>query len=638
MASALFALLAVVSSVVTDLNDRSYPVTLGATSILNLDFAPSGIADRDAFDRLAHLSDQHHLGLVRILPDLAGDADGQVFVPLGSRPSRLPAEVAWYGSQPTGVLAGPSAVDHSFATGQYLVTGRRDSLDQALGSLTSDGVRVQRVDKAPTQSASFLLRQDSFRTTLLAGLALMAAMALFWLSARAHGRALRVLGGVSSRRIHLEDLGRLGLTVALPALPVTVVAVAIVWWRHGRLWIGSYLSTLVQLEVAVVAVTLGGALAMSIASWPSTTMLATRQPAVRALRGSSGALKAVTFVLVVVTAGPAWWAYHEAKDSAAQEARWRALSDQVALRFPSGLGEDGFVRVTRQVGGVIADADRAGDVAVSYAMEPGQLGIQDDTYDAIVLVNGAWLRLMGVGEDDVRPVDGAVPDAVRAGLDPNMELWQRRTGEASSIWRSAELLTVRGAAVPLAGAGSGDLVFPERPLLIEVDDASSAFNDDFLASLSSSNNLVFDGLDATTARLREHGLGTTLQVKHAAEDGVLRAQFTAYEAWLRGAALVALAAAFVLALAISAMITALLQARRDFPLRLDGRSWGSILRQRIGREWAAGLVLGGVVVLSQGPTTLPPTAVVVALTIAAAVAAHVAAVRWTFRKVSQRTI
>jgi hypothetical protein len=86
------------------------------------------------------------------------------------------------------------------------------------------------------------------------------------------------------------------------------------------------------------------------------------------------------------------------------------------------------------------------------------------------------------------------------------------------------------------------------------------------------------------------------------------------------------------------MITALLQARRDFPLRLDGRRWGSILRQRIGREWAAGLVLGSVVVLSQGPATLPPTAMVVGLTIAAAVAAHVAAVRWTFRKVSQRTI
>lgn len=639
VAAALFGLLAVVSGVATDLQDRSFPVAVGATSALTLDFGPSGLSDRAAFARLGELSDRGDLGLVRILPDLAGDQDGQLFVPLGDDPHSVPERFEWYGDQPVGVLAEQGALAHSFATGQYLATGSRDALDDAQAALESQGVKVRRVDDTIAQSASFLLRQESFRTTLLAGFALMMAMALFWLSVRARGRALRVLGGVPARRIQLEDLGRLGLAVALPAVPVTLVAVGVVWLRHGSLWLGPYTATLVRLEVAVLAATLLVALLMSVTSWPSAAMLATRQPAVRALRGSAGALRAVTFVLVVVTAGPAWWAYQEARHSADQEARWRALADQVALRFPSGLGEQGFVKISGRVGAVVADADRAGEAALSYAMEPGQLGLGEVGYDSVVLVNQSWLDLMDIGTGDVAPVrHDDVSGALISALQPNLDQWRRGRGDGGATWRSAELLTTRREPIPLAAAGSGDLTFPERPLLVLVPAAARTFDDDFLASLSSSNNLVLTGLEATTARLRAQGLDTTVQVKYAAEDGVLRAQFAAYEAWLRGIALLALAAAFLLALAISATIAAMLHARRDFPLRLHGQRWPAVLRGRVGKEWALGLALGGLVVLAQSPATLPPTVVVVALALAGTALAHLWATTWTFRQISRRSI
>ena len=193
-------------------------------------------------------------------------------------------------------------------------------------------------------------------------------------------------------------------------------------------------------------------------------------------------------------------------------------------------------------------------------------------------------------------------------------------------------------SVPMASAGNGDLVFPRHPLLVVVPAAADTFNGDFLASLTSTNNLVFAGLDATTALLREHGLSDTVQIKYAAEDGVLRAQFAAYEAWLRGFALLALLAAFVLALAISASITALLHARRDFPLRLDGRTWPVILRPRVVKEWMLGLLLGGVVLLAQRPATLAPTAAAVVLGLAGTAVAHLWAAGWTFRQLSHRNI
>lgn len=640
VAGSLFALIAVLGAVMTDLNDRSYPEQLGATSALYLDFSGSATPDDRALGELARLSEQHDLGLVRILPDLAGDKDGQVFVPVGEPARALPTRFRWYGDQPAGVVRGPEALAHSFATGQYLVTGSRDGLDAFTRTLSDDGVRVNRVDNTVGQSASFLFRQESFRATLTAGVALLVSMALFWLSVRSRGRALRVLGGVSAARIQAEDLGRLALTVALPAIPVTLVAVGVVAATHGTPWLPFYAATLVALEVAVVLVTLVSALVMSLVSWPSVAMLARRQPAVNSLRRASGVLKAVTFVLVLLTVGPAWWAYGDAQAAADQQARWRNLSDQVALRFPSGLGEKGFVEASDRVGDVVKDADTTDSVALSYAMDPSQFGVQGGPYDSVVLVNKAWLRLMDIDSagagSALRPVGpDAVPRALRDALTPNLDLWAR---SGADLWGSFRLFAgTKDADLPMASAGNGDLVFPEHPLLLEVG-STSAFTDDFLASLTSTDNLIFNGLDPTLALLRDHDLATTIQVKYAAEDGVLRAQFASYEAWLRGFALAALAGAFLLALAVSAFIASLIHARRDFPLRLDGRRWTEVLRTRVGGELVATVVLGGLIVSVLPPADLGPTVTALLAGLAGTALAHVVATRWTFRRIADRTI
>ncbi|NHA00686.1 hypothetical protein G5V59_13525 [Nocardioides sp. W3-2-3] len=162
VAGSLFALIAVLGAVMTDLNDRKLsradsarPAPSTSTSAAN------STPDDRALAELARLSDEHDLGLVRILPDLAGDNDGRVFVPVGDRAHDLPTKVHWYGDQPTGVVRGPGALDHSFATGQYLATGPREGLDAFESTLTGEGVRVNRVDNTFAQSLSFLVRQES---------------------------------------------------------------------------------------------------------------------------------------------------------------------------------------------------------------------------------------------------------------------------------------------------------------------------------------------------------------------------------------------------------------------------------------------------------------------------------------------
>ncbi|KGN32827.1 membrane protein [Knoellia sinensis KCTC 19936] len=640
----LFALLAVVASVMTDLQDRSFPRALGATSALSLDFEPSGLSDSEALGLLGRVSDEAGLGLVRILPDLAGDSDGLVFVPVGKTDPRLPTRFSWFGDQPDGVVKGPETLAHSFATGQYLVTGSTAELDGTVMSLETSGVLVRRVDATTGQTASFLVRQESFRTTMLASAALMLALALLWLSVRARGRALRVLAGVRPGRIQLEDIGRLAVALLLPAVPVTGVAAAVVAASTGTTWLVPFVSTLVALELFVVVVTVVSAVLMSFAAWPKVAMIADRVPAVRGLRQSSAAVKAATFLLVVLTAGPASWAYQEAHVAAEQEARWKSLADQMALRFPAGLSEEGFVALAGQVGKAVSDADSDGRVALSYALDPHELGVERSDVERVALVNPTWLELMrgpasATSSGLARVSPATVPGSLRAALEPNLTLWLREPGAAQGFWTTVEVWQATDPnALPLAAAGSGDLVFPQRSLIVVVPEPATTFNDDFLASLASSSNLIFSGLAETTNVLREHGLAGTVQVKLAAEDGVLRAQFAAHEAWLRGVALLALIVAFVLSLGVSAAISALVSARRDYPLRLAGRTWTAIVAPRVSREWVLGTVIVGVVLASQGLDTWVPTVGALGLGLLGTALGHIAAASLVFRRLVNRQL
>lgn len=164
----------------------------------------------------------------------------------------------------------------------------------------------------------------------------------------------------------------------------------------------------------------------------------------------------------------------------------------------------------------------------------------------------------------------------------------------------------------------------------------------------SSNNIVFTGVTATQQLLERHSLDVQalrdrsikgeLKVAYIAEEGILQAQFAAYLVWLQNLSLIALMVAFSVATAIGALITATLQAKRDFPLRLAGRSWARILQVRVTREFLVGVGLVGLVIMFQKPEAIGAVLVVVAYGLLVMPLSHLLATRWCFNGISKRRI
>lgn len=644
VSSVLFAVLAVLAGMVTDLLDRGFPRSLDAQASLMLTFERSALDDAQAFVLLRQLDARDDLGLLKVAPNLVSPDSGDDYIALNARDPREPREVTWFTDQPSGQVREPTRLANSFAAGTYLVTGDVDRLDRTVADLQDRGVSVSRADAGPVTSLNFLARQGSFLVVILAAVGLSISLGLYWLSVKSRGRGLRVLGGAPTWRIQVQDLSGFGSCLMVSAGAVLAAAGFYVGLVHGGLYVRDYVRTLVMLELATVVGAVLAASLISVAAWPSPTMLALRAPPASALRVPTRVLQVASFLLVVATAAPAWSSYQEARSATDQLDRWRSLSEHVVLTFPGRFSENAFQQAMPVVGGVVQKAEAKGDLAFSYAFTSESMPeVRFPGGAPLALVDEQWLRLM-MGADfeqDLMPARRAdIAPGAYDSVAPTIALWARARGLSPDRFIDTFRLArpTRGAVVPVAAGGSGDLLFEKDLVIAVVPSVHGTFNDDFLTSAASTQNVLFDGVGPTQALLRQGDAESPVGVRFVAEEGILRAQFSSYVSWLRGLSVIALLVAFVLAAAIGALITSLVQARRDFPLRLAGATWGQVTRSRVVVDLAAGVLLTGVVLGVTRPSDWQATVVVAAIGLLAVPACHLLAAQWTFGRVVHRQV
>lgn len=649
VASALFALLALLAIIITDLYDRDFPQAIGVESRLNLNFNESELTVTEAFSMLAELDARLELGLIKIAPDLVGDGEGQVFVTFNRK--GLPEEFTWFRGGDVNKIVSTERLANSYPDGFYLVTNHKNNLGEFTSELARVGVEVGRKDASILDSLVFIVQEKGFAAAVLASLSLITALALFWLTLKAKGRALRVLGGCPTIRIQLQDLTGFGAALFISASIVALVGLGYVGLFYGWLYVVTFLKVLLILEVTVIVISLLVALIMSATAWPSAKMLATRQPAVKSLRKAAIVIQVLTFLLVVSAAGPAWTAYKHSANMAIEMAQWKQLSDQVAIVFATDGNE--MSDLEPQIGELVGEAEALSSVAFSYTYHREVWPAVDFAeYSGVSFVNERWIDLV-TEEGAQESIDSVPIEHIPEGL--VQEIWDEvdflsKEGISKEIFENFQFLQpAEGLKLPLAPGGAGErLQFTNDVLIVVVPSLYELYNDSTLTSMVSSSNIIFTGVNATqqllekhnlhTQGLRDLGLNGELNVVFVAEEGILLAQYAAYVVWLLTLALIALAIAFTIAASISALITGLLRSKHDFPMRLAGRSWVSILQNRVLKELFVGAIIIVVFILFQKPEAMGAILVVAIYGLLIVPLSHLFAARWCFNGVIKRRI
>lgn len=649
VAAVMFTLLALLAIIITDLFDRDFPQAIDVKSRLILNFSESGLSIDEAFKLLEELDKRWNLGLVKVAPDLTNDDDRQIFVPLNE--GDYPSEITWFGKDEVGKIVDKERLSTSYPDGFYLVTGETAHLDEFENTLVHSSIDVGRTEASIIHSLGFVVQEKGFTAAVIASSALIASMALFWLSLKAKGRALRVLAGSHTFRIQTQDLSSFGGALIISAFAVACISAVYVGVYHGWAYVDSFLKALIILLLAVILISLFVALIMSIAAWPTATMLATRVPAVKSLRSTAIVIKILTLLLIIATAGPAWKAFKQSEITAAEMAQWKKLSDQVALAFASETGE--MDKLEPQIGEMVKDAESLNQVALSYTFTEDMMpptGLKE--FSAISYVNQRWLDLVtsNVPDRSLNQVSlTSLPDDLVQMIKEDFKIWSRSGNSEELIKKFQFFIPVDGYKIPVSiGGGDGKLQFTDKVLVVMVPSLYEAYNDSSLTSMASTGNIVFTGVDATQMlihrhhldvfSLRENGIKGELRIVYIAEEGILHAQYAAYIVWVLNFSLIALIIAFTVAAAISAMITAILQAKRDFPLRLSGCSWIRIIQERMVKDVLLVLSVIFLVSFVQGTDEIIAILIAGMYGLVVLPLSHWVATNWCFNGVIRRKI
>lgn len=238
---------------------------------------------------------------------------------------------------------------------------------------------------------------------------------------------------------------------------VALAAAGYVGVFHGWMYVGTFLKALVSLQVAVIAVSLLAALVMSASAWPSATMLATRQPAVKSLRSAAIVIQALTFLLVVAAAGPAWSAYKHSSAMAAEMAQWKQLADQAAIVFATDVDE--MDHMEPLIGELVKDAESLDTVALSYTYtQEMSMPVDFGEYSAISFVNQRWLDLVtkGAPQPAVTSVPyHSIPEGLVRMVREEAELLSRKKLSEELLAQFQFLRPVDGFRMPVAQGGGG---------------------------------------------------------------------------------------------------------------------------------------------------------------------------------------
>ena len=646
----IFLLLALMAHLLVGMHDRSAPIVIGAPTRLMLDFSAAQVRGDEGLAALRRVDAGAGTGLAKQAADLSGDLRGAVLVPVNESPL-TGRSLDRYEAVPIRVVDG-DAWAFTTLNGAYFATGDETAVPTAAAALRQVGVRVEISETTLWDGTETLLRVKGMFLAFLTGCVLLVTLVLYWLAAKARGRALAVLAGTSVARVQLHDLGQLvslvvGVWVSVGTLSVAVVGV----WR-GWVFVGVYAQYALLLGALMLAIGFGAAVVMSVLSVPSPSLIARRAPATVGVRRTAVALKAIVFTVVLLMIGPAWAALSVAASQAEQLTRWERLAGYAAVVFPDASDADlddlapRFATVVREAEArhrrilfsesfIPEDADPA-ELKQDYPFQ----AVLEQRWSGISIVNEAWLDV-GVAADrpNLQPVSA---DGLPPRLRPELvrwfdELWGLPEASAAATVQGLRFLTPTTGTVPVVGS-SGDLEHRDDVLLVVVPALRSTFGDRLLLEAASGRGLLFEDATATQRELQQSGLSRDIKVQHAAEAGLLAAQFARYEAWLGTASMIGLGLALAISALISAHVEMLLQARNDFVRRLAGQSWFRALSGRLVPEVSvgAGLALAAVLLNLSGE------ALVVAVTALALLAlsplAHVVAGRRGFADVVARKL
>lgn len=558
------------------------PLDTNARGFMN--FATSSLSPGEVREHLERFGAEEGLEIYQITSPSA-TLHTDVYA-RGGRQLATAEEITWLQPGKTGTVYPADQSPPDLVSGVYVLKGSDASIQRLKDWATQIGV-IHDWEKISFLMLVFLpVIYQGVALTLFVTIVLMASVVLAWYVKRSETRAMRVLGGVPTGRIHAEDTAELVRLILIPSAITTALAIGLAAVFKGLVAGKLVIPAAALLLLSYLAVTIFGLL-ISVLTWPTTANFAHRIPASTKFSWVSSSFLYATTIILVACVPFVQLTLERTSDNEKAAHTAAKLPTYYSINFGLVLNhERDYDSKVPGMAAITSAMERDGQVAYLRYEETPEL--KDSGFTHIAFFNEQYFQDLTATQpqDSFQeiPAESVPPEAQKAVV-------KQISQSGKDTLKFLRFFTPAGDGRVVAIRGAGIFESHPKTLIVVIPRVTDVLQPEYIVSFATAGSILYRDRDRIMSEASKVGVNLTLDnasdtIRLYANDQRLGFQVTVFST-------IALGLAFAVLVVVSGAICALRNARRLLPRYLQGATWPSLLRGRIAMDAAVILAACG---------------------------------------------
>lgn len=566
-----------------------------------INISKTDVSKEKLVDSLNELTDQNNGILVKVTINSESYENAKDIIwfgkekPFSNKMVVDEQKIKWLDSKLKGELISSEEIGSRPLYGTYAIKGNEHFKDEITKWANDNGVIISWIAKPPLlKSIYYNLVHGGGGNAIITAFLLYLATLIAWFVTHAKARTIRLLGGVSSKRIHKEDTISIMKITTSGILIAWIAAIGYVIIANDIRQIKIVLQpSIISLIILLILSCLFTLLISNIVR-PKVEHLASRKIPLKRFRQLGTVTRIISIILALLIIPSTITSAYILKELSKEYSLWENMQNNVSLSF-GDLDSLGTNKMLPNVQKFFSDMEKKDNLSLSLVIDKAILLNEEEYggYDHIIITDKAWINSFNIGitkkekggkltKKDFNSLEKPLQDFLIA----QMSIWTKSGEVQPQGVGFYEFTGSKFLALPPNVGYGGSTVQAKNPLVILIDKPTSSLKiDSFMLPAASSGNVVFPDEEKLRLSLADSSIKEyVVSIDTIADVALEQSQKFAKEAIFYFIACVLIFISMIFTGIMNAQLWAGSNKKRIFTLHTFGISYSEIIQTPFKKE------------------------------------------------------
>lgn len=507
-------------------------------------------------------------------------------------------KIYWLDSKLKGEIVSSQQIENRPLYGTYSMNQDENMKKEISQWAYDNGISIEWSIEPPLiKSIYYNLVHNGIGNVILTAFLLFVSSLISWFVLHAKGRSIRLLGGVNSKKIHIEDTVTISRLFVLSFIMALVTFLGYVGITKGinQIPLVTILSVIVL--VAMILASYIITFLISVIVKPKIKLIASRTIPLKKFNQLGTVTRIISIFLALLIIPSTLTSAYILQQLSKEYSLWEKMQNNVSLSF-GDLDSLGTDKMLPSVDKFFQDMENNANFSLSLVIDKSILLNNEEYggYDHIIIADKSWVSSFDIGietnkaggkleKKTLNLLDKPLQDFLVA----QMPLWTKTKEVKPKGIDFYEFSGNKFLALPPNVGYGGSTVQAKHPLVILVDKPTETLNVlGFLLPACSSGNIVFPNEELLRTELNKSSIKEfVISIDTIADVALEQAQKFAKEAVFYVIACILIFVSMVFAGILTAQLWVSSNKKRIFTLHTFGKTYKEIIGQTFIHDLAA---------------------------------------------------